>query len=157
MIATKKMFLLIIFSIVATFANAQANEPVTWTFSLKKVNSAEAILRVTCRIAPNWCIYATDLPDGGPIRTSIRLAASEHYRAVGDIVQIPLPRKKFEKAFGMQLSYHRDSVVFEQNIHFSGKPATIKGTVDYMCENGRLCLKPEVVTFELNAFEVKKR
>jgi hypothetical protein len=150
--AIKKIFLLIALSIVASIANAQTNEPVTWAFSLKKISNTEAILRVTCRIADNWYIYATDLPDGGPIKTSIQLASSEHYQAIDRIVQIPLPRKTYEKAFGMEVSYHQDSVVFEQKIHFSDKLSTVKGTVDYMCTNNYRCLKPELVKFEVNAF-----
>jgi hypothetical protein len=149
--AIKKILLLIALSIGASVAHAQTTEPVIWAFALKKINSTEAILRVTCRIEPNWYIYATDLQDGGPIRTSIRLASSEHYRAIDGIVQIPLPRKTFEKAFDMEVSYHQDSVVFEQKIRFSNKLSTVKGTVDYMCANDHICLKPDLVTFEVNA------
>jgi hypothetical protein len=150
--AIKKIFLLMALSIAASVANAQTNEPVTWAFSLKKINGKEAILRVTCQIATNWYIYATDLQDGGPIRTSIRLASSERYQAVDGVVQIPLPRKTFEKGFGMEVSCHQDSVVFEQHIRFSDKLSSVKGTVDYMCANDYICLKPELVTFEVNAF-----
>jgi hypothetical protein len=54
--------------------NAQILEPVSWNFSQEKAGDNQYELKISATIDSGWAIYGTDLPEGGPIPTSIEFA-----------------------------------------------------------------------------------
>jgi hypothetical protein len=113
--AIKKIFLLMALSIAASVANAQTNEPVTWAFSLKKINGKEAILRVTCQIATNWYIYATDLQDGGRFEPASGLLLQNATRPLMVLFRSRSPERHLKKDLGWRCHATR-TVLSSSNI-----------------------------------------
>ena len=97
-----------------TIAHAQIEHPVKWSYAAKKISNTEAVVFLRATIQDGWHIYALDVKDGGPIKTSFTFTKSAEYSLIGSPVQ-PAPTTKFEKSFNMNVTY------FEKNGYFSAK------------------------------------
>ena len=53
-----------------TIVYAQIEHPVKWSYAAKKISSTEAVVFLRATIQDGWHIYALDVKDGGPIKTS---------------------------------------------------------------------------------------
>src|SRR5690606_41209945 len=61
-------------------------EQVRWSTSVEKMSDTEYELVMRASIIPNWHLYTTQIPDGGPIPTSFTFeGAGEDFKLEGDI------------------------------------------------------------------------
>lgn len=145
-----RLLLIISVLILSTITTiAQILQPVKWDFELVKSGENEVIFKAIARIDANWHVYALDIPEGGPIPTSIRFAESADYELVGDM-KTPEAIEKYDSAFEMMMRYYSDNAVFEQRIRLKKtENITISGDLEFMaCDDSR-CLPPETVEFSL--------
>lgn len=139
------VFLVLLF--IAGTAAAQILEPVKWSFSHEKTADSQYELRFTATIDQGWNIYGTDLPDGGPIATSIEIKEGNGFRKVGSL-RYPKPVEKFDPNFNMQLSMFSGSVTFRQTVEVtSERPVSISGEVGFMSCDDKSCLPPDYIDF----------
>jgi thiol:disulfide interchange protein len=139
------VFLVLLFA--AGTAAAQILEPVKWSFSHEKTADNQYELRFTANIDQGWNIYGTDLPDGGPIATSIEIKEGSGFRKVGNL-RFPKPVEKFDPNFNMQLSMFSGSVTFRQTVEVtSERPVRISGEVGFMSCDDKSCLPPDYIDF----------
>lgn len=132
---------------------AQILEPVKWSFESKQ-DGLEATLIFKAAIEEGWHLYDTELPEGGPIKTSIQYADSSLFDFIGVLVKDPLPTEFFDKTFNMKLGYFTKQAVLTQKIKLkSDEKVTIKGYVEAMSCNDETCTPPTEVdfAFDLNA------
>jgi DsbC/DsbD-like thiol-disulfide interchange protein len=128
-------------------AFAQIERPVTWAYAAKKTSATEATVFLKATIQPGWHIYSQNVKDGGPIKTSFTFAKSADYALLGKTIE-PKAIKRFEKTFGMDVSYFEKEVVFTQKIKLkSPKATTVKGSLEFMTCNDQKCLPPDAVNF----------
>jgi len=146
----KKILLAVIALAFSIGAKAQVETHVRWAYAAKKVSATEAVLFFKATIDDSWHIYALDVKDGGPIKTSFTFTPASGYSLVGKTSQ-PTPVTKFEKAFSMNVSYFEKSVIFQQKIKLKpgSKVAQIKGQLEFMTCNDKKCLPPEDVDFTI--------
>jgi len=129
---------------------AQILEPVKWTFESKQ-EGQEVILLFKATIDEGWHLYDTQLPDGGPIKTSINFADSSLFEFSGELVKDPLPTEVFDKTFNMKLGYFSNQVILTQKIKLKNpKNADIKGFVEFMSCNDETCTPPAESEFNFN-------
>jgi hypothetical protein len=139
----KKITLIILLGMCYGGAFAQIEDPVKWSYAAK----GTAVLLFKATIAPGWHIYSAYQEDGGPIKTSIVLAAKSGLTLLGKVTE-PKPITKYEKVFEMNVHYFEKEVIFQQKI--SAKPGTIaKGSVAYMTCNDEKCLPPTTIDFSI--------
>lgn len=139
------------FIVVQLFA--QILEPVKWSFESKQ-DGLEATLIFKATIEEDWHLYDTELPDGGPIRTSINFADSTLFEFIGGLVKEPLATEFFDKTFNMKLGYFSKEAVLTQKIKLkSTEKVDIKGFVEFMSCNDETCTPPTEADFlfSLNA------
>lgn len=130
-------------------AKAQIESHVKWSYAAKKISATEAVVFLKATIDDKWHIYALDVKDGGPIKTSFTFAPSKEYSLVGKPTQ-PTPVTKYETSFKMDVSYFEKSVIFQQKIKFkSANTVVVKGQLEYMTCNDQKCLPPETVDFSI--------
>lgn len=131
-------------------AQAQLEQPVTWSYAAKKLNAKEAVLYLKATIEPGWHLYSQNLKPGGPIPTSFSFVpAKGNYSLVGK-VQEPKAISKEEKVFKMTVAYFENTVIFQQKIKLLGKkPFIVKGKLEYMVCNDAQCLPPAEVEFNI--------
>ena len=79
----KRKFLFVLL-LLAAVAQSQILKPVTWTTSTEKVNASEFDLVITAEIDPGWHLYSQNVPDGGPIPTTISFSEpGESFQLIG--------------------------------------------------------------------------
>jgi thiol:disulfide interchange protein DsbD len=134
---------------------AQIVEPVKWTFESKQ-EGQEAILIFKAVIDDGWHLYDTDLPEGGPVKTSVHFTDSTLFELSGTITKEPLPTEVFDKTFNMKLGYFSKQATLTQKIKLkTTDKVEIKGFVEFMSCNDETCTPPAEAefTFQFNKEE----
>ena len=144
-----KKLLLIIAVLFAAGAQAQILTPVHWQYAFKKTSATDAVVLIRATIDEGWHIYSQTVKDGGPVKTSFTFPASKLYTLVGKTSE-PTPITKFEKVFGMNVSYFENGATFQQKVKLKAGKATLKGKLEYMTCNDQKCLPPEDVDFTVD-------
>ena len=144
----KTLFVFTAGLLMSLSASSQILKPVKWSYATKKISSTEAILFMKATIENGWHIYSLATPHGGPVKTTFSFSPAKSFRLEGG-VSGPAPFTKYEKAFGMNVSYFEKEVVFRQKIKLKGINATVKGTIEFMVCSDRQCLPPETIAFSI--------
>lgn len=129
---------------------AQVIEPVKWTFESKQ-DGLEATLVFKAVIDEGWHLYDTQLPEGGPVKTSIHYADSTLFDFVGELGKEPRPIEFFDKTFNLKLGYFTKQAVLTQKIRLKNSDKVdIKGFVEFMSCNDETCTPPVESDFAFN-------
>jgi len=147
----KRVTLLLSFLFFISFQLfAQIVEPVKWTFESKQ-NGNEATLIFKAIIEEGWHLYDTQLPEGGPIKTSVNFSDSTLFEFVGELTKDPQPTEVFDKTFNMKLGYFSKQAVLTQKIKLKNTDKVdIKGFVEFMSCNDESCTPPTEAEFAFN-------
>ena len=129
---------------------AQIKDPVKFKYNINALpnNEYEAILTAT--IDKNWHIYSKDLPEDSGIPTEMKLSSKEGITLIGKVVEVGKKHDEFSEAFGAQIVYYSNSVLFKQKFKLknNAKPATITAEITYQTCDDRVCLAPNTLEFE---------
>ena len=146
----KKIFTAIFLLLFAGVANAQINNPVSWTYTAKKIADKTYELHMTATIGGNWHLYAQDAGKG-PEPTTFVFTKNPLISFDGKVKEVGKLEKSFDKNFNSVLKYYGRKVDFVQKIKVKSAIATVvKGTVNFMVCNDRQCLPPRDVPFTIN-------
>lgn len=146
----KKILLGSLLIFFAGFVNAQINNPVTWTYSAKKIADKTYELHMTATIDGNWHLYAQDAGEG-PEPTTFAFTANPLISFNGKVKEVGKMKKSYDKNFNSVLKYYAKKVDFVQTVKVRTSIATVvKGTLTYMVCNDRQCLPPRDVPFTIN-------
>ena len=145
----KKIFFAIVLVMFIGVADAQINNPVSWTYSAKKIADKTYELHITATIGNNWHLYAQDAGEG-PVPTQITFTANPLIKLDGKVKEVGKMEKSFDKNFNSTLKFYANKVDFVQKIKVKSAIATvIKGSVNYMVCNDKQCLPPKDVPFSI--------
>ncbi len=144
----KKYIVIATLLLTVTFVRAQILTPVKWAYAAKKINDKEAVIYLKATIDKGWHIYSQNVKEGGPVKTNFAFTRSEDYSLTNKTSE-PRPKKKYEKAFEMNVTYFDNTVVFQQRIKLNKNKAVVKGTLTYMACSNRECLPPEDLEFSV--------
>lgn len=139
----KKYLFILLLSAWVMPAVSQIYDPVTWEFGWepKGKNEYEIVLRAI--IEEKSHIYAMNLPDGGPIPTTVKFETSPDFELVGDVYEKGEREDIFDEAFKMEISWFSNEVEFRQVIK-SDKPSfVVTGYVNYMACDDSQCSPPQ--------------
>lgn len=147
----KRILFTIAIMVSTLIASSQIVDPVKWEFSQNKISDSEYELIFTAKIDKGWHLYSTDLPDGGPIKTSFYFEGLENAEVVGTPVPSKKATEQFDKSFQMDLRWFSDEVSFTQKVKVSGA-AQVKGYLEFMSCNDETCTPPmdKEFSFELS-------
>jgi len=145
-----KLFIFIF--LIGSVTNAQIHNPVTWDTSVEKINDSEFNLLITAGIEEGWHLYSQNVPEGGPIPTSIKITLDDSkYQLIGS-VQEGKGHEEYDNVFDMDIKYFESQAVFKQRIRLlSSEKLTISGVLEFMVCDDTNCLPPTEVdlTFEV--------
>ena len=145
----KKIVTGIFLLLFAAIANAQINNPVSWTYTAKKIADKTYELHLTANIGGNWHLYAQDAGEG-PEPTTFSFTKNPLITFDGKVKEIGKLEKSYDKNFKSVLKYYSKKVVFVQKVKVKSAVATVvNGTVNFMVCNDRLCLPPRDVPFTI--------
>lgn len=145
-----KTFLLSLILLTSLQGFSQIYDPVEWSASVEKASETENeyILVFSAEIEDGWHVYAQDVPEDGPIPTTLSFENSNDYELLGnteeeDGVTVNDP------VFGMRIKYFKDDAIFQQRIKLLGEAAKITASVEFMVCDDERCLPPDTEEFVL--------
>lgn len=146
----KKWLLALVFSGLASLAQAQLN-PITWTFSAKKINDNTYELQMKATIQTNWHLYSQTQPDDAvAMPTTFVLNPNPLFTLDGKIKEIGKMEKYTDKVLKVSANQYSNTVTFTQLIKLKGKAKTsVTGTVEYQTCDDQKCLPPKKVSFKV--------
>jgi len=144
----KKLLIAFAATLLSASSYAQIESHVKWAEGVKKISATEAVILIKATIDEGWHIYSVNQKEGGPVKTTITLSPSKVFSLVGKTTE-PTPVTKFEKSFGINVSYFENSVVFQQKVKLKAKQTIVKGKIEFMTCNDQKCLPPEDIDFSV--------
>jgi thiol:disulfide interchange protein DsbD len=132
-------------------ALAQRLDPIQWTLASdapKAPPGAKVITRLTATAQPGWHLYSLSTPAGGPIPTTLGIAASP---SIGGFqVWQPKPERRFDPNFSLDVETFEKQAVFILPIELSKDaapgPLEITAQVRYQACDDKQCLPPRKKT-----------
>ncbi|PRZ00577.1 thiol:disulfide interchange protein DsbD [Marinilabilia salmonicolor] len=146
----KKISLIIWFSLLFSglTLNAQILEPVKWAFSLNQLSETEYEIIADATIDEGWHLYSSNIPEGGPIATSVTLVNSGENVSAGNLREEPEADVQFDQAFDMELSWFSNEARFILPVTVTGSDVSVlEGYVEFMACDDEQCLPPDRVDF----------
>ncbi len=135
---------------------AQAQNPVQWKLEQKSGDASVAAgssvdVKLSAGIESGWHLYAIDQPDGGPIKTTIKLAPDSDFELTGDIsatepISQPDPNFVVDDK-PLITKYYKDAASFDVTVKALNTATFEKLAVDvrYQVCNDTFCLPPKTI------------
>jgi thiol:disulfide interchange protein DsbD len=137
--------------------HAQIYDPVKWSFEFKDLPSAEKEIVFKANIENGWHMYDMNLPEGGPVSTSISFEILQGAELIGKFIASVQPTEVFDKQFDMDIRWFEHTVSFTRKIKITDfKKFRLSGKVEYMVCNDEICLPPERVSFSFDKKHIKQ-
>ena len=130
-------------------SNEQNDQAVRWSFQVEKLEEANTyLLLFEAAIGEGWHLYSQHLPnDDGPIATAFYFEEDKH-ELIGEVEETGELITDYDPNFEMDLNYFADQASFEQKIKTTEK--LVKGELEFMVCNDKMCLPPEIIEFEFD-------
>ena len=145
-----KSLILGLLLLTATAASAQLN-PITWSFSAKKIADKTYELQMTATIQTNWHLYSQVQPeDAVAMPTTFELNPNPLFTLDGKIKETGKLEKYTDKVLKVSANQYSNTVTFTQVVKLKGNAKTsITGTVEYQTCDDKKCLPPKKVSFKV--------
>lgn len=136
--------------LAATNAIAQLN-PISWTFSAKKISANTYELQMKASIQTNWHLYSQIQPeDAVAMPTTFVLSPNPLFTLEGKIKETGKMEKYTDKILKVSANQYSNTVTFTQVVKLKGNAKTsITGTVEYQTCDDKKCLPPKKVSFKV--------
>ena len=120
----KNWFILIVLFLFQGIT-AQIKDPVKFKYNINALANDEYEAVLTATIDKNWHIYSQDLPEDSGIPTEMKLTSKDGINLIGKVQEVGKKHDEFSEAFGAQIVYYSDKVLFKQKFKLknSAKPA----------------------------------
>ncbi|MDR2469032.1 MAG: thioredoxin family protein [Tannerella sp.] len=144
------------FLIAVVCAQAQILTRVKWEIKLSDIESTDREILFTATADKGWHVYDMNLPEGGPVSTSITFETIKGVELLGTPVASVNPTAVHDETFNMDLRWYSGEVTFSQKIRITDtRKFALKGEVQFMACNDEMCLPPERVEFAFDSKHVK--
>jgi thiol:disulfide interchange protein DsbD len=131
--------------------NAQIFKPVKWETSTEKISDTEFDLVVTATIDKGWHLYSQNVPEDGPIPTTINIEKDDSlYQLVGEITEGE-GHESYDNVFEMDIKYFENEAIFKQRVKvLTGDNIIINGILEFMVCDDKSCLPPTEVDLQFD-------
>ncbi|MDR1380969.1 MAG: thioredoxin family protein [Tannerella sp.] len=153
----KKIFFLLCMFYSVSNMHAQIYNPVKWSVELKDLPpAAEKEIWMTANIEKGWHLYDMNLPEGGPVSTSLSFEHLRGAELVGKPAASVSPVEVYDPALKMQLRWYANTVTFVQKIKVTDfNRFHVTGEIEYMVCNDESCLPPVRVPFAFDRKSIR--
>ena len=146
----KKIITLLSVIWITVSAAAQIQDPVDWSYSVKKVSADTYTFSATANIEGDWHIYSQTTGKGGPVPTKINFNKNPLITVVGATKETGQVKQVYDELFKTTVRFIGETATYTQTIKVRGGVKTnISGFVAYMVCDDRQCLPPSKKTFDL--------
>ncbi|MFP4525013.1 MAG: protein-disulfide reductase DsbD family protein [Bacteroidales bacterium] len=135
----RRIILLAIFTLVSVTGFSQTVDPVSWDYTVEKIDGQTANLIFHADIDDDWHLYSQHFEEGGPLRTTFHFDDSDKYELIDDTKESPEPEEVFDEIFEMDVKQFSEEATFTQKIKIkSEEDFKIKGNLEYqVCKEDR--------------------
>jgi nicotinic acid phosphoribosyltransferase len=145
----KYFFSTVLFSLLTSLGFAQIDNPVTWSFTSKKIGPKKYEIHLTATIQDKWHLYAQQAGEG-PEPTSFEFTKNPLLKFEGKVVEVGKLETAFDPNFNSTLRFYTKKVDFVQKVTIKTTAATaVKGVLNFMVCNDRKCLPPKEIPFSI--------
>lgn len=146
----KMISILIMAFFTSCGSNAQLN-PVTWSFSSKKVADKTYEIHMTATIQKNWHLYSQKQPDDAiAIPTEFTFRPNPIFKLDDKIKEIGKLEIMKDETLGVSANQYSNTVDFVQKIKLKANVKTnFSGSVEYQTCDDKKCLPPKTVNFNV--------
>lgn len=144
-----KAVLLSMFLFVVIGVSAQ--NPVTWTFTSKKLANGNYEIHMTATLEKGWHLYSQTQPeDAIAMPTTFTITNNPLIEVVGKIREEGKMEKFHDKELDLSANQYSKTVNFVQTVKLKGKAKTnFTGSVEYQTCDDKKCLPPKTVNFKV--------
>lgn len=145
-----KPVFLSIFLFITLAVSSQQN-PITWTFTSKKVSDNSYEIYMTAIIEKGWHLYSQTQPDDAvAMPTTFTITSNPLIESVGKIKEVGKMQKFHDKELDLSANQYSEKVDFVQTIKLKGKVKTnFSGSVEFQTCDDKKCLPPKTVNFKV--------
>ena len=128
-----------------------AQNPVTWTFTSKKLANGNFEIHMTATMEKGWHLYSQTQPDDAiAMPTTFTITSNPLIEVVGKIREEGKMEKFHDKELDLSANQYSKSVNFVQTVKLKGKIKTsFTGSVEYQTCDDKKCLPPKTVNFKV--------
>lgn len=143
-----KKFLLTGLVLMFAFAShAQIENPVKWSYTVKKLKEGKYELHMTATLEGKWHIYSQDAGEG-PEPTSFTFDKNPLIKFDEKVEESGKLEKQYDPNFKSTLKFYSGKVDFVEKIKLKSAVNTMaKGKITFMVCNDKKCLPPRDVSF----------
>lgn len=148
----KKIYSLLVLGIITLSCSAQALNPVSWSFTSKKVSANLYEVQLVATIQPGWHLYSQVQPsDAIAIPTSFNFNRHPLLEFDGKVKEMGKLEKYKDETLGVTANQYSQKVVFVQKVKVKGNAKTaVTGKLEYQTCNDEKCLPPKTISFSVN-------
>jgi len=148
----KKVLFFLLAAFVSAFAMAQTANPVSWTFTSKKVNDNVYEVQMVATIQNGWHLYSQSQPkDAIAIPTSFNFNKNPLVELDGKVKETGKLEKFTDNELGVSANQYSKVVVFSQKVKLKGKAkSNVGGNVTFQTCDDKKCLPPKTVNFNID-------
>ena len=145
----KKLLFLCFLVFLAQMAWSQ--NPVSWTFTSKKINDKVYELRMTASIQPGWHLYSQSQPDDAIAQpTTFNFNNNPLLNFEGKVKELGKLEKYKDEKLDISAYQYSKKVDFVQLVKVRGKAKTnVSGKLEYQTCDDQKCLPPKTVNFSI--------
>ena len=138
-------------SLLFTAFFLQAQSPVSWTFTAKKLDDKTFEVHMTATMQAGWHLYSQTQPeDAIAIPTAFTLTPNPLFSFDGKIKEVGKLEKFTDKELGLSANQYSKTVDFVQVVKLKGNVKTnVSGNVEYQTCDDKKCLPPKTVNFNI--------
>ncbi|MGZ5191851.1 MAG: protein-disulfide reductase DsbD domain-containing protein, partial [Flavisolibacter sp.] len=133
------------------FASAQTLNPVSWSFTSKKINDKEYEIKMVATLQKGWHLYSQTQPEDAIAQpTSISFNKNPLVEFNGKVKEVGKLEKYKDKTLGSTAHQYSNQVTFVQKIKLKGKAKTnVTGKLEYQTCDDEKCLPPKTVSLSI--------
>ncbi len=145
----KKAFFILLSVLSVQLLSAQ--QPVSWTFSSKKISNDQYEVHFTATIQPGWHLYSQEQPkDAIAEPTTFSFVKNPFLNFEGKVKEMGKLEKYKDEVLDVTAYQYSNKVTFVQKVKLKGKAKTgVTGNLVYQTCDDEKCLPPKTVKFTI--------
>ena len=146
----KKFLAFLLIAFTTHLANAQLN-PVSWSFSAKKIADKIYEVHLTATMQSGWHLYSQTQPDDAiAIPTGFKINSNPLLALDGKIKEVGKMQKFHDAKLEISANQYAGKVDFVQVVKLKANVKTnLSGSVEYQTCDDKKCLPPKTVNFNI--------
>ena len=147
----KRLLLILSAFFTVAVASAQNINPVSWTFTSKKLGDKEYEIQMLATIQQGWHLYSQSQPaDAIAQPTSFQFNKNPLLDMSGKVKEVGKLEKFKDKTLDVSANQYSNKVLFVQKVKIKGKAKTnVTGKLEFQTCNDEKCLPPKSVNFSI--------